>query len=452
MLFGYYRVSTKGQEDGSALERYREQLIQFGVKEENIFWDIGSGGSDRRQGYQDLLAALRESDGGMLVFPTQSRLARDEIVWAQLYKECQSLNIEMFSLDRGKLNIHSPLGIFTNSVLAATDAMQRRINQELAIKGHQYLRDKKIAHAAPFGYRIEEGKPVFDDRPYHDSGRTRFEVAREAIKLFLEHQKPRPVLREIEDKYGAHKTRKGGFPRESTGFYRWIETETLRGCLVYRPGGKVIVHPNNHEPLILPEEWQIIKTLLVRNRAHRRAKVNLNPLVGLAFCGVCGSRLTLQQSHGKYFYLVCAQAKSYRSDRQCWETETYGLRLQDFVRAVTDALRSRAEQLVAYGWQSGSAPDSPEVIELRSQIEGLELLDDPDLESAIDRKRDRLTQLIEQAIADTASSRNAIDVLLALHESDCWEEATYQELADIFRETVASVVHTKGAIEIKLRV
>jgi site-specific DNA recombinase len=453
MFFGYCRVSTKHQsEEGNALERYREQLLRFGVKEDNIFFDIESGATDQRKGYQDLLGELRKGMATVLVFPSQSRLARDVVLWTQLSRECQSLEIQMFALDRGRLDIGSSNGIFTNAVMAANDEYSRRLNQEHAIKGHQFLRDKKIAFAAPFGYRIENGKPVLDEREYRGSGRSRSEVAREGIDLFLVHQKPRPVMRAIKEKYGECVERKGGFPKSSTGFYLWLQSPTLRGTLVYRPNGKEILHAKNHEPLIDLGEWNAIARIIELNRKNRKAKVNVNPLAGFAFCGVCGGRLHLRQSHSRYFYLVCADAASYQSDRQCQETQTYGLRLHHFVDAVTDALRSRAEQLVAYGWQSGSAPDSPEVMELRSQIEKLEAWNDPDLATAIDEKRRRLNQLIEQAIAETASSRHAIDILLELQDTETWESATYQELADIFRETIDQVVHLKGAIEVKLKV
>ena len=41
--YGYVRVSSKTQESNSSIESQKQQLIQNGIQEENIFVEIGSG-------------------------------------------------------------------------------------------------------------------------------------------------------------------------------------------------------------------------------------------------------------------------------------------------------------------------------------------------------------------------------------------------------------------------
>jgi site-specific DNA recombinase len=49
---GYCRVSTQRQyTEGHGLERYIDRLQQYGLTEEQIHWDIESGASEKRKGY-----------------------------------------------------------------------------------------------------------------------------------------------------------------------------------------------------------------------------------------------------------------------------------------------------------------------------------------------------------------------------------------------------------------
>jgi len=44
--YGYVRVSSKTQESNSSIESQKQQLIQNGIEEENIFVEIGSGANE----------------------------------------------------------------------------------------------------------------------------------------------------------------------------------------------------------------------------------------------------------------------------------------------------------------------------------------------------------------------------------------------------------------------
>ena len=43
--YGYVRVSSKTQESNSSIQFQKQQLIQNGIEEENIFVEVRSGGS-----------------------------------------------------------------------------------------------------------------------------------------------------------------------------------------------------------------------------------------------------------------------------------------------------------------------------------------------------------------------------------------------------------------------
>ena len=40
--YGYVRISSKSQESNSSIESQKQQLIQNGIEEENIFVEVGS--------------------------------------------------------------------------------------------------------------------------------------------------------------------------------------------------------------------------------------------------------------------------------------------------------------------------------------------------------------------------------------------------------------------------
>ena len=63
--YGYVRVSYKTQESNSSIESQKQQLIQHGIEEENIFVEIGSGANEikNRPVFQKLInQKLKEND------------------------------------------------------------------------------------------------------------------------------------------------------------------------------------------------------------------------------------------------------------------------------------------------------------------------------------------------------------------------------------------------------
>ena len=63
--YGYVRVSSKTQESNSSIESQKQQLIQNGIEEENIFVEIGSAANEikNRSVFQKLITQkLKEND------------------------------------------------------------------------------------------------------------------------------------------------------------------------------------------------------------------------------------------------------------------------------------------------------------------------------------------------------------------------------------------------------
>ena len=64
-----------------------------------------------------------------------------------------------------------------------------------------------------------------------------------------------------------------------------------------------VQYPGTHEPLVIPEVFRRVQELLAA-RAARGTRERKHPhyLKGLLHCGVCGRRLSIQHSKGRYVY------------------------------------------------------------------------------------------------------------------------------------------------------
>ena len=63
--YGYVRVSSKSQEFNSSIEFQKQQLIQNGIEEENIFVEVGSAANEikNRSVFQKLInQKLKDND------------------------------------------------------------------------------------------------------------------------------------------------------------------------------------------------------------------------------------------------------------------------------------------------------------------------------------------------------------------------------------------------------
>ena len=106
---GYYRVSRKNQEKyGNSLVRYHEDLINFGVLEENLFFDVQSGGEER-EGLNKALekcSTLRQeffNQAIALVYPEPSRLQRSVLIGEKVKDFVCQNRILLIEANTGKI-------------------------------------------------------------------------------------------------------------------------------------------------------------------------------------------------------------------------------------------------------------------------------------------------------------------------------------------------------------
>ena len=114
--YGYVRVSSKTQESNSSIESQKQQLIQNGIEEQNIFVEIGSGANEikNRSVFQKLInQKLKEND--LLMVTKIDRCSRNTLEFLKLQDILFKKNITFVALD-----LPTSVDLATNKLMATT--------------------------------------------------------------------------------------------------------------------------------------------------------------------------------------------------------------------------------------------------------------------------------------------------------------------------------------------
>ncbi|MEM7725388.1 MAG: fdxN element excision recombinase XisF [Cyanobacteria bacterium P01_A01_bin.45] len=445
---GYCRVSTQRQHtEGHGLERYIDRLKQYGLDEEQIHWDIESGASDKRKGYNRVLELVRSHQVDKIIVPCFDRFTRSALGWEVARHELQEFGVELVFLDGGSLDLDTPEGLFTSRILAAMSAQVRDKNRYNATQGHRYFQEKRKIYQAIFGF-VKDGDSVIPNmEQYRNTGISYVDVARECVERFINSGELSQTIRRLTDKYGLERVGKykfEDFPRDVSSFRRWLENPLLCGMVCYYPFNpkRKITLKSDHEGIIsIAQHQQIVQILATHPRGRRRYVTN--PLVGLCKCADCGSKMEKRSSkiNGKiYEYLKCPGAyPKPRQGRKC-KVRTY-FKLTNAIHAVTEALKEKSEN-IADNMPVETIEEVPvEVLELQEQILKLKQLNDSDFDSTIKIKEQKLESFIKSASLSVVADASRAEVLRSIAMSQgFWEAVTREELTAIFHELVEEVV------------
>ncbi len=146
MIYGYIRVSTKGQaKDGNSLEFQEQELRTAGA--EIVFKDIYTGTVKDRPELDKLMKTLKEGD--MLVVSKLDRIARSVTHGVELIEELNSKGVIVNILNMGVID-NTPTGKLIRNVMLSFAEFERDLIVQRTQEG------KRIARQNP-DYR--EGRP-----------------------------------------------------------------------------------------------------------------------------------------------------------------------------------------------------------------------------------------------------------------------------------------------------
>lgn len=163
MIYGYARVSTKGQErDGNSLEEQEARLRENGATE--IYVDAYTGTKMDRPKLQVLLSMVKAGD--TIVATKLDRISRSASQGIALVDELLEKGVTLHILNMGLLN-NTPTGKLIRNIMLSFAEFERDMIVE----------------------RTSEGKAIARQRPDYKEGRKKIEINQVAFEKCRELQK-----------------------------------------------------------------------------------------------------------------------------------------------------------------------------------------------------------------------------------------------------------------------
>lgn len=147
-LYGYCRVSKNNQDIG----KYRQQLIDNGVFESNIYQDFISGAKRNREGLDTLLSLVKSGD--KIIVPDITRIARSTIDLLNIVEELKSKGVYIMSLKETWLDTteDNPQSILLLTIFSGLAQYEREL---ISIRTKETLAYKKAMN----GGKSINGRP-----------------------------------------------------------------------------------------------------------------------------------------------------------------------------------------------------------------------------------------------------------------------------------------------------
>jgi len=465
LIIGYCRVSSNKQfSSGHALERYIESLVRFGIPESLIYFDVESGVSDRREGFNAVLDLVQSGQVAAVVIPNFDRLTRSPLQWEQTRELFTKYGVQVKFLEDGELDLESPDGLFTGRIKAALAAQVRDRIRAHSLAGHAKHRERQEPYKPIFGYIKIDGEIVPNQGKYPGSSLNYFQVARELVDIFLEMRSLGATLQTFKNKFYMHPPSYEGkihlkCPSSTTGLKNWLSNAQLRGKLQYLSWGHKtpqIIVEGTHKPLIIEDDWIVIQGILAGNKTRRAVNPSrlINPLSGIAKCRCCkgamSQRTGYKRVNGEYSarVLVCRNARSRNGHCQAEYARSHGLTIDTAEQAVRKALAQRAEHIAKL--IPNVRTINPEIVELRESIKILSAIGDPDLTEVIERKHTKLRLLQETEEIKTVESQEKGKLLEMVVHPGFWDGMTPSDRNAIYRDLIEVVWCDRGRLEVVL--
>ncbi len=467
-VVGYARISTERHlADADVLLSTQQCLKQYGVSSDLFFWDMESGFSDKRRGYDDILALIAQGNIQKVVVYCFDYFRGNTLQWQDFFAILSHQNIEVVLVGEGRfLHIDGVGNVLADTIHQSVLAKQRHINRQNSERGHEKRRQQQKPFVVPFGYVLNENAEVAINLAlYKDSQKSYYAIARELIDCFLDTESVSQTLAALCDLYGYKRVgnRNLDFPRDPKALKNWLLSPFLRGTLVFFPKDPTrrIEHPLHHPAIITEKEALQIHLIMERRKIIKKTDTLANPLIDLIFCAGCGSPMKVSQSKGSsnseyHYYLTCKGAyPKVGHPKVCDRRSSYGLEISDVISFVIGAL-SRASERIEQCLPPDSLDkvlDTPEILALKSKIEKIEALNFPEMILVINQLKTELEGLIAQKLREHNENNLAfLDLQSILHRPNIWRSILPEELRTICPLLVKRVICDEGQVAIELLV
>lgn len=369
----YARISREDEKD----ERYKgqsesiENQINFlkPLIERNgwilvdIYKDDGYTGTNfDRPDFSRLLGDIELGKINLVITKDLSRLGRDYIEVGRFVERYFpekriryiAVNDNVDTFDRNNTNNDmTPFKAVFNDMYAKD--ISKKVRTSITTKA---TRGECIKAFLPYGYKkdLKDKNIILIDLEVSDNVKQIFELYKsgkgkqEIADIFNEKNIMTPLkYKELTTNY---------YNPNSNATYKWNATvinkilrdRTYTGDLVqlkytkvnYKikkiekvPEEEYVIIPNHHEAIIDRETFDLVQEMLDKQTNEWNYSSNQKHLLtGIAFCK-CGSRITYNKNHGKYYRCICSSYKRY-GKQFCTNVH---LREDELIKKVTDSLK-----------------------------------------------------------------------------------------------------------------
>ena len=423
VIIGYCRVSTDKEEQDNSIEGQEHQLYEHGCHKVYAERRSAYKKYQRRPQWEKFKKAIESGMVKKAVLINLQRTSR-QCEAEGFFARCKELGVEVELLD----GTSTDMDAFDDFVLVRTMETVNKMESMMKSKAVKAGMARRRAAGAsgigkcPFGYRYDGIGPVPDEENW--------EKAKLIWKTLSENEfKAPPTIRQL------------GLDFSSAGLYKWMrnpihvgQVRGYRNCV-----------PTTCEPLITQELFDKCQMVLRKSyEAHpffkRRRSANRSmPLSKLVVCQKCGSTMSLNKQAGKY------RIKHFNP--RC---EWYGRGLAEFkVRdQVIEALMACASETADVAARPAEAqlPDQETVKELEL-LRGMAAKGLP-VGEAIRELEDKLRNQ-NQRVGASANWEGMRDLFA---RRSFWDEATEEELRELFLEFVDEVVYLGNPHTVEVRI
>ena len=465
----YYRVSTSNQsERASTLAHYHSRAKKIGFKDEQIFYDIGSGTTADRSSYKEIKEMAIKGQINAIFLPNDlSRLTRNLVEFQVIKALLLETGVKLYNLSFDEYKFESPEESLQGNLQLSFYQYEAERNKRRAIDGAKYIRENHIPQRAIFPYKKEGNKLVPNHDFYLDTGVSYWQIANDIVDTYIDTHSHRGTVHRMLAKYGISdtKVRHLKYPTEPSGIRRYLKRQEIRGNLHYKVTDEIIY--GTHEPLVYGSRLITLDKLLNRPvQGWSPKKKRRNLWKNIMFCGECGAEMRVQASE-KYKYVLCSNAnpksakiitrrKLGQEKCSCSQVGCSGLIPEDLEFQTIEALTRRAKKIANQVYREPIIVTPKEVPELQRQIETLKntALTVPGLESVIRDKEQELQKLLYQDNSDDILETQAQrEKLVEFGQSlEFWQRANFEQKLRLFAEFIERIDIKDGVPTFTFRV
>lgn len=181
MIYGYCRVSTKGQADGYSLDAQEKEIL---AKYDTaiIYKESYTGTKVDRPIFTKLISTLDKGD--VLVVCKLDRFARNTVEGIEVVKGLFSKGVSIHILNIGLLE-DTPMGRFFLTTMLAIAELERNMIIERTQAGRQYAREHGLLtyDGRPQKYSDDKKKEIYEYKKEHSYKETckKFNISKSSI-------------------------------------------------------------------------------------------------------------------------------------------------------------------------------------------------------------------------------------------------------------------------------